>query len=66
MEEYKPDLSTIPVKDGGLHITDFDDLKIAFLELLDKHNKLAASYHRMCQEQGRLHRALRDDIPYGS
>jgi len=34
----------VPVKDGGLKIVDFDDLKIAFLELNEKHNALAASY----------------------
>ena len=34
-----------PVKDGGLKITDFDDLKIAFIELNEKHNDLARSYN---------------------
>lgn len=33
-----------PVKDGGTKITDFEDLKIAFLELNEKHNKLAQDY----------------------
>ncbi len=34
----------IKVSEGGTKIVDFDDLKIAFLELADKHNKLASSY----------------------
>jgi hypothetical protein len=36
-----------PVKEGGTKITDFEDLKIAFLELNEKHNKLAIDYTKL-------------------
>lgn len=36
--------SEIPVKEGGTKITDFEDLRIAFLDLNEKHNKLAKDY----------------------
>jgi len=42
------------VKEGGLKITDFDDLKLAFIDLLDKHNKLAASHSALLRETKRL------------
>ena len=35
----------IQVKDGGLKITDFDDLRLAFLDLQKQHNALAISYN---------------------
>ena len=38
------DLTKIKVTEGGLKIVDFDDLKIAFLDLHDKHQKLAKDY----------------------
>lgn len=38
------------VTDGGLHIADFEDLKLAFLDLLDKHNKLAISHSELLRD----------------
>lgn len=43
-------MSNIPVKKGGKFISDFDDLKIAFLDLLDKHNKLVRKVSSMDKE----------------
>jgi len=58
----KPDETTTKVTDGGLKIEDFDDLKIAFLDLLDKHQKLAIAFDAY---RKRHKKTLRDNATYG-
>ena len=40
----KREESEIPVKEGSLKITDFEDLRLTFLELQEKYNMLVDSY----------------------
>ena len=48
----------IKVSEGGLKIVDFDDLKIAFMDLHNKHQQLATAFNN-------LRRQTRNDISYG-
>lgn len=56
------DNTNIKVTAGGLKIEDFDDLKIAFLDLLDKHNKLAATFSNYREKHANT---LREHTRYG-
>lgn len=53
----------LKVTEGGLKIEDFDDLKIAFLELLEKHNQLAMAFEGY---RNRNKTFLNHNRPYGS
>lgn len=44
------DGTKVKVADGGLFIEDFKDLKLTFLDLLDKHNKLAISHNELLRD----------------
>ena len=54
--------SNTKVTDGGLKIEDFDDLKIAFLDLLDKHQKLAIAFSGYKKRHAKT---LREHTSYG-
>jgi len=39
----------MPVKSGGTKITDFEDLRIAFLDLQEKHNTLVNQHKELAR-----------------
>ena len=57
------DLKETPVKEGGSKIADFEDARLAIIELSEKHNALVESHTKLRNKVISLDSAI--DRPYG-